>query len=206
MSGAANDFPKADDEKSKCLDFLRNFRATGDYRKYMDQMQEISNRQRKVLEILVDDIFDFKNDLDFVENVKNNTCRYLRYFEAAADELLPAASVNNREQDVFDILQVHSGRLFALTDWKRLFDRFHPELTRHTTSEQIAQNQHEVNQIRINPNNLTPKVDMPAGLLRRYEVSIIPSFTEKARKIREIKAAGKEPLSGRIEVHLLIRD
>jgi MCM N-terminal domain len=116
MSGAANDFPKADDEKSKCLDFLRNFRATGDYRKYMDQMQEISNRQRKVLEILVDDIFDFKNDLDFVENVKNNTCRYLRYFEAAADELLPAASVNNREQDVFDILQVHSGRLFALTD------------------------------------------------------------------------------------------
>ena len=47
---------------------------------------------------------------------------------------------------------------------------------------------------------------MPAGLLRRYEVSIIPSFTEKARKIREIKAAGKEPLSGRIKVHLLIHD
>ena len=106
MNGSSNDFPKADDEKIKCLEFLRNFRAIGDYRKYMDQLQEISNRQRKVLEILVDDVFDHKHDMDFVDNVKNNTCRYLRYFEAAADELLPAASVNNREKDVFDILQV----------------------------------------------------------------------------------------------------
>ena len=107
MNGNTNDLPKADEEKSKCVDFLRNFKAVGDYRKYMDQMQEISNRQRKVLEILIDDIFDHKHDMDFVDNVKNNTCRYLRYFEAAADELLPAASVNSREKDVFDILQVH---------------------------------------------------------------------------------------------------
>ena len=108
MSGSsAHNYPIADEEKGKCIDFLRNFGAKNNYRKYMDQMQEISNRQRKVLEILVDDLFDYKHDIDFVDNVKNNTCRYLRYFEAAADELLPAASFNNREQDVFDILQVH---------------------------------------------------------------------------------------------------
>lgn len=106
MNGPVYDFPKADDEKGKCADFLRNFVVAGNYRKYMDQLQEISNRQRKVLEISIDDLFDHKNDLEFVTNVKNNTCRYLRYFESAADELLPAASVQNREKDVFDILQV----------------------------------------------------------------------------------------------------
>ena len=37
------------------------------------------------------------------------------------------------------------------------------------------------------------KRDMPAGLLRRYEVNITPSFTERARKIREIKAVGTAP-------------
>ena len=105
MNGPVYDFPKADDEKGKCADFLRNF-VVAAYRKYMDQLQEISNRQRKVLEISMDDIFDHKNDQEFVDNVKNNTCRYLRYFESAADELLPAASVQNREKDVFDILQV----------------------------------------------------------------------------------------------------
>jgi DNA replicative helicase MCM subunit Mcm2 (Cdc46/Mcm family) len=107
MNAPAYDFPKSEDEKGKCVDFLRNFLVAGKYRKYVDQMQEISNRQRKVLEISVDDLFDHKNDDEFVNNVKNNTCRYLRYFEEAADELLPAASVQNREKDVFDILQVY---------------------------------------------------------------------------------------------------
>jgi MCM N-terminal domain len=95
---------------------LRNFLVAGNYRKYVDQMQEISNRQRKVLEIAVDDLFDHKNDDEFVNNVKNNTCRYLRYFEEAADELLPAASVQNREKDVFDILQVWVALLLLRLD------------------------------------------------------------------------------------------
>lgn len=105
MNGPSYDYPKAADESEKCVDFLRNF-VVGDYRKYIDQLQEISNRQRKVLELSLDDVFDYRNDDEFVENIKSNTIRYLRYFELAADSLLPAESVQRGEKDVFDILQV----------------------------------------------------------------------------------------------------
>ena len=105
MNGPSYDYPKAADEKEKCSDFLRNF-LVGDYRKYMDQLQEISNRQRKVLELSIDDVFDYRNDEEFVDNIKSNTIRYMRYFELAADSLLPAESVQRGEKDVFDILQV----------------------------------------------------------------------------------------------------
>ena len=105
MNGPSYDYPKAADEKEKCIDFLRNF-LVGDYRKYMDQLQEISNRQRKVLELSIDDVFDYRNDEEFTDNIKSNTIRYMRYFELAADSLLPAESVQRGEKDVFDILQV----------------------------------------------------------------------------------------------------
>lgn len=57
----------------------------------------------------------------------------------------------------------------------------------------LHKNQYEENQNRnAAPANVPVRRDMPAGLLRRYEVNIIPSFSERARKIREIKAVGKE--------------
>lgn len=57
----------------------------------------------------------------------------------------------------------------------------------------LYKNQHEENQNRNAATaNMPVRRDMPAGLLRRFEVNIIPSFTERARKIREIKAVGKE--------------
>ena len=107
MNGA-NEFPKDSDERKKCVDFLRDFKTSfNDSRKYIDQLSEISNRQRKVLEISLDDVYAFANDEEFVDNIKNNTQRYLRYFEAGADELIPAASYQTGEKDVFDILQVN---------------------------------------------------------------------------------------------------
>jgi MCM OB domain len=57
----------------------------------------------------------------------------------------------------------------------------------------LYKNQHEENQNRnAAPANVPVRRDMPAGLLRRYEVNIIPFFNERARKIREIKAVGSE--------------
>lgn len=114
MSGAANssssynfDFPKKSDEKEKCEDFLRNFVVSGStFHKYVEQMQEISNRQRKVLEIYIDDLLDHRGDQEFVNNVISNTLRYVNYFQEATDGLLPAANVERRERDTFDILQV----------------------------------------------------------------------------------------------------
>ena len=63
----------------------------------------------------------------------------------------------------------------------------------HTIPERIVQNQFEVIQQQNDPQLAAQTVGLPAGLMRRYEVSIIPALHEKARKIREIKAAGIEP-------------
>ena len=66
--------------------------------------QEIANRERTLLEIFVDDILDYKQDEDFVSNMKRNTIRYVRLFEKAVDALLPEAT-ERIEEDIFDILQ-----------------------------------------------------------------------------------------------------
>ena len=156
--GDGFDFPVQADEKQKCSTFLRDY-TLGSFSKYMDQLQEIKNRQRRVLEIHSDDILDHRNDDDFVQNITRNTIRYLRYFEEAADEILDslAETVRRQENDVFDILQ----------------------------------NQREVaNRSNGDAQGATaPRGDMPRSLTRRYEVIIIPSSGEKARKIREIKAS-----------------
>ena len=55
----------------------------------------------------------------------------------------------------------------------------------------VFQNQHEENHNRNGDQiGIVLRQGMPAGLLRRYEVNITPSFAEQARKIREIKAVG----------------
>ena len=132
--------------------------AIGDVLKYMEYLQEIKNRQRRVLEVHIDDVHDHRNDDDFVTNVTRNTVRYLRYFEDAVDELLDglAETVVRQENDVFDILQ-------------------------HQREAAVRGNG--------DPLVPAPKIDVPRGLTRRYEVFIVPASGEKARKIREIKAS-----------------
>ena len=157
--GLSMDFPVQADEKQKCSTFLRDY-TLGSFSKYMDQLQEIKNRQRRVLEIHCDDILDHRNDDDFVQNITRNTLRYLRYFEEAADEILDslAETVRRQENDVFDILQ----------------------------NQREAANR---NNNGDSQSGTAPRGDMPRSLTRRYEVVIIPSSGEKARKIREIKAS-----------------
>ena len=99
-TGNRENYPNVDQEKGKCLEFLR------ESPQYGIQLQEIANRERRCLDIFMDELINFKNDMEFVENVKHNTQRYIQYFEDAVDNLLPARSVNNnRNQDVFDILE-----------------------------------------------------------------------------------------------------
>lgn len=74
-----------------------------------------------------------------------------------------------------------------------LLNPFHVSGSLTSLCMSLQKNQYEENQNRnAAPANVPVRRDMPAGLLRRYEVNIIPSFTERARKIREIKAVGKE--------------
>jgi len=158
--GIVYEFPKAEDEKNKCLDFLQNF-VVGDWHKYMDHLQEIKNRERKVLEISLTDILDHKNDEEFTNNVRVNTARYLKHFESQADKLVGgmAASADIVE-DTYDIIQnQRNGQVEAARA--------------------------------LDPNLNIPASDLeiPKALSRRFEVFIIPGNAERARKLREVRAA-----------------
>ena len=67
-------FPRIEDEIPKVEDFLRFFDQGGDA-PYSVQLQEIANRERKVLEIDLDHVLDHKQDDEFVGNIKKNTMR-----------------------------------------------------------------------------------------------------------------------------------
>jgi len=96
-------FPDIEKEQEKCKDFLANFRV-GDEHPYGAQLREIANRDRKLLEIELDDVLDYKQDEEFTNNIKRNCKRYVKLFETAAEQLLPAATGQIRNADVFDIL------------------------------------------------------------------------------------------------------
>eukprot|EP00606_Chrysophyceae_sp_TOSAG23-5_P000291 GSChrysophyteH2.ASY1.ANO1.1034.1 assembled CDS len=91
-------FPRIEDEILKVEDFLRFFDQGGDA-PYSVQLQEIANRERKVLEIDLDHVLDHKQDDEFVGNIKKNTMRYISLFSQAAEALLPAATIAMRRHD-----------------------------------------------------------------------------------------------------------
>lgn len=129
--------------------------------------QDIKNRYRKQLEIDCDDIFEYKRDEDFMNNVKRNSMRYVQFFEKAATEILEgmvadAADVMAK-QDVFDIIYEQ----------------------RKATLIKAAQ------QDENNPNGEIPEVDVPKCLTRRFEVCIHPTGRDKRnpRKLRDVRAA-----------------
>ena len=92
------DYPDDKIEREKCREFLMSDLFVN------TQLQEIADRSRKVLEIMLDDILSFKNDLQFIDNIKQNAQRYIDYFESSAEALLPARSITAAE-DTFDILE-----------------------------------------------------------------------------------------------------
>ena len=96
-------YPQMEGEKTKCENFLANY-MKGDEYPYARQLQEIANRERKLLEIELDEVLDHKQDEEFVNNIKRNSKRYVKLFETAAESLLPTASTPVRSADVFDIL------------------------------------------------------------------------------------------------------
>lgn len=69
----------------------------------MRQMQAVANKDSKVLEIEVDDIKDFftaAKDQGFVERVLINTSRYVDLLSKTVDDLMPAPTVNFKEEDL----------------------------------------------------------------------------------------------------------
>ena len=152
-------YPKLDEEKEKCENFLTTFRVGSDY-PYANQLREIANRERKLLEIQLDDVMDHKHDEAFVNNIKRNSKRYVKLFETAAEKFLPQSTTLAHNEDVFDIL-VKQRRAVLL-------QRAEEEGT-----------------------NVVPANDIPAYLIRRFDVVLIPLSDEKSkpRKLREVRAS-----------------
>ncbi|CAK4624049.1 hypothetical protein LEN26_006344 [Aphanomyces euteiches] len=102
-------YPNYNEEKEKCLNFLRNFVcALSNTRKYVDILQEIADRQRTTISISLDDVLAYDNDEGFVRNIMRNTRRYVTLFSDAVDEILPPPSRDISEaHDVLDVLRLH---------------------------------------------------------------------------------------------------
>ncbi|CAK4081954.1 unnamed protein product [Aphanomyces euteiches] len=102
-------YPNYNEEKEKCLNFLRNFVcALSNTRKYVDILQEIADRQRTTISISLDDVLAYDNDEGFVRNIMRNSRRYVTLFSDAVDEILPPPSRDISEaHDVLDVLRLH---------------------------------------------------------------------------------------------------
>ncbi|KAF0689972.1 Aste57867_18616 [Aphanomyces stellatus] len=101
-------YPNYNEEKEKCLNFLRNFVCSlSGTRKYADMLQEIADRQRTTIDISLDDVSNFDNDEGFVRNIMRNARRYVTLFSDAVDEILPPPSRDITEaHDVLDVLRL----------------------------------------------------------------------------------------------------
>ncbi|ETV95484.1 hypothetical protein H310_10955 [Aphanomyces invadans] len=106
---AVTGYPNYNEERDKCLNFLRNFVCSlTNTRKYADILQEIADRQRTTIAISLDDVLQFENDEGFVRNIVRNTRRYVTLFSDAVDEILPPPSRDiTQAHDVLDVLRLH---------------------------------------------------------------------------------------------------
>ena len=109
-----------EEEKQKCSDFIGNYTVGADYRKYMEQLQEVAGRERITVEILLSDIRLHLGE-EFEEKVRSNTTRYVRFFEEAIDALVPTMPLNENEpRDVIDVLQsIHMATFDQLPEEER---------------------------------------------------------------------------------------
>lgn len=153
-------YPDYERDFLKIMDFLQNFEQDGS-RMYIQQLLEISNRERRVLEVRMDDIEAYTADEEFAWSLRTNTLRYISLIELAADSLLPQSSMHP-EPDIFDCIQ--DQRLRKMQRLQR--DAVEDQLNEVTAADS----------------------GLPRVLLRRFDAIIIPLASEPPRKIRDVKA------------------
>ncbi|EGD80725.1 DNA replication licensing factor MCM7 [Salpingoeca rosetta] len=93
--------PTYDQDIEKCKSFLQEFQTgagASRHFKYGTQMQEIVNRERDVLEIDLDDVYDFGSS-DLGDNILQNTKRYTSLFAEACDDLSKDIAVTNENAE-----------------------------------------------------------------------------------------------------------
>lgn len=170
-AGDGIDFPDYAKELESAVKFINQFQDAYDLDKsnvykYRQALQDIANRESKVFRVELDDVMQFDDQL--VLRIEENAQRYVRLFEAAADDLLdtiePTVDITGMD-DVLDVL--HRQRV-----------------------AQVQQSADPDDEEEANIKNM-----FPAALLRRFEVRLIPPTTDpnggkgiKTVPLREVKA------------------
>ncbi|GAX82599.1 hypothetical protein CEUSTIGMA_g10025.t1 [Chlamydomonas eustigma] len=108
-----------DDDKGNVQLFLQNFIDTSldedTFPKYMQILQEVANRERRIVLIELNDVEAFVDSSEdeslknLVENIEGNCKRYQYLFSEVIDDILPRAT-EAAEPDVADILALHRGQ------------------------------------------------------------------------------------------------
>ena len=103
--------PDFDTHSSILRDFLQNYSdktiekdKIHDKHKYMINLQKISNRQSKVLEIHFDDLESFlEKEFIIYQYLQRNTKRYLKILYEIVDSIMPKRSLELKE-DVTNLI------------------------------------------------------------------------------------------------------
>ncbi|KAL0066507.1 DNA replication licensing factor MCM7 [Marasmius tenuissimus] len=74
--------------------------------KYMDQLQQIANRDQQMLVVDLEDIHSYEQTVaELVDRIRQNTRRYVTLFSDVIDTLMPAPTKDITEQDeVIDVV------------------------------------------------------------------------------------------------------
>uniref|UniRef100_A0A0E0CHQ4 DNA replication licensing factor MCM7 n=1 Tax=Oryza meridionalis TaxID=40149 RepID=A0A0E0CHQ4_9ORYZ len=92
-------------ERALAKDFLANFAGPRGEPKYLNILQDVSNRKIRAVQIELDDLFHYKDaDDEFLQRVTENTKRYIGIFADAIDELMPESTEAYAVDEDRDIL------------------------------------------------------------------------------------------------------
>lgn len=162
----ASKYPDYVEDREKLKSFLEGFRhEPEEASKYMAIMVEVAARKQRSIEVDLDDMAEFFQDIDsdLVTRVEKNARRYAMLLSEVADELIERVARNGGddagagedEEDVFDVI--------------------------------MRQRRQEM---RNNPpdNENDASYQLPPQLTRRYELRLRPSRREKPQAVRQVGA------------------
>ncbi|GAM26775.1 hypothetical protein SAMD00019534_099500 [Acytostelium subglobosum LB1] len=186
--------PQYDGDLELCKKFLSGYRYGAPDEltpgKYMKMMDEICLRTRRQYEIELDDVArstDIENVLDFIMRIESNTLSYIRLFTAALESLMPERNVDfdSIQSDVGNSSDAVIDLLMAERNQRQQQQQQQQQDQHRQLNQQSQQQQQQGGGAKKNDNSA-----LPAELLRRFELLIIPRrLTRNAPiKIREIRS------------------
>ncbi|GBG28013.1 DNA replication licensing factor, putative [Hondaea fermentalgiana] len=166
--------------------------------KYQDMLSEIANRKRNVLEVRLDDMVGANPAQDaLVDRIMRNTLRYVDIFSKQADKLMPeptdpdalrAAAEDVQENYINEVLRMHR------VEQEQRNQRNNNGGGNNAQQQMIplgnaAQDEDDDDMDGGDGADVDPRARLPASLLRRYEVVIVPPRKMEAGSLRKVLAS-----------------